>query len=119
MSIQLASDWRVRTEPAFLRFRSSHPGHLRGRRGAINAVRRSSCPAIPCPENARQLTRRELGLRLRQIRKTAGLTGQMLADATGQHFTRISRIENGIQPPTDRNIRDWCTACGAGIRSPI
>ncbi len=60
----------------------------------------------------------ELGLRLRQIRKTAGLTGQMLADATGQHFTRISRIENGIQPPTDRNIRDWCTACGAADQVP-
>jgi transcriptional regulator with XRE-family HTH domain len=41
------------------------------------------------------------------------LTGQALADATGQHFTRISRIENGIQPATERNIRDWCTACGA------
>ena len=42
----------------------------------------------------------------------------MLADATGQHFTRISRIENGIQPPTERNIRDWCTACGAGDQIP-
>src|ERR1700732_1149124 len=42
----------------------------------------------------------------------------MLADATGQHFTRISRIENGIQPPTDRNIQDWCTACGAEDQIP-
>ena len=42
----------------------------------------------------------------------------MLADATGQHFTRISRIENGTQPPTDRNIRDWCTACGAADQIP-
>jgi CubicO group peptidase (beta-lactamase class C family) len=42
----------------------------------------------------------------------------MLADATGQHFTRISRIENGIQPPTDRNIQDWCTACGAEDQVP-
>jgi hypothetical protein len=42
----------------------------------------------------------------------------MLADATGQHFTRISRIENGTQPPTDRNIRDWCTACGAEEQIP-
>jgi transcriptional regulator with XRE-family HTH domain len=62
--------------------------------------------------------RRELGLRLRQIRKTAGLTGQVLATATGQHFTRISRIENGLQPPTDRNIQDWCTACGAEDQIP-
>ena len=42
----------------------------------------------------------------------------MLADATGQHFTRISRIENGAQPPTDRNIQDWCTACGAEDQIP-
>jgi hypothetical protein len=42
----------------------------------------------------------------------------MLADATGQHFTRISRIENGIQPPTDRNIPDWCTACSADDQIP-
>ena len=68
----------------------------------------STVPPSPAAQ-----ARRELGLRLRQIRKTAGLTGQMLADATGQHVTRISRIENGIQPPTDRNIADWCAACGA------
>jgi transcriptional regulator with XRE-family HTH domain len=70
------------------------------------------------PRSPATQARRELGLRLRRIRKTAGLTGQMLADATGQHFTRISRIENGIQPPTDRNIQDWCTACGAKDQIP-
>ncbi len=70
------------------------------------------------PRSPATQTRRELGLRLRQIRKTAGLTGQMLADATGQHFTRISRIENGTQPPTERNIRDWCAACGAEDQIP-
>jgi len=42
----------------------------------------------------------------------------MLAEVTGQHFTRISRIENGIQPPTDRNIQDWCGACGAEDQIP-
>src|SRR5262249_23521363 len=51
-------------------------------------------------------------------RKSAGLTGQALADATGQHFTRVSRIENGVQPPTERNIRDWCAACGAEDQIP-
>jgi transcriptional regulator with XRE-family HTH domain len=57
--------------------------------------------------------RAELGARLRQLRKAAGLTGQAIAEATGQHVTRVSRIENGFQPPTECNIRDWCTACGA------
>lgn len=65
------------------------------------------------PSSTAATARRELGTRLCQLRKSAGLTGQVLARATGQHFTRISRIENGLQPPTEQNIRDWCTACGA------
>jgi transcriptional regulator with XRE-family HTH domain len=40
------------------------------------------------------------------MRRAAGLTGKQLAEATGQHFTRISRIENGGQAPTEHNIRD-------------
>jgi transcriptional regulator with XRE-family HTH domain len=57
--------------------------------------------------------RKELGARLRQLRRAAGLTGQDVAAALGLHFTGISRIENGVKPPTERNIRDWCAACGA------
>jgi len=70
------------------------------------------------PSSSVAQARKELGVRLRQLRKSAGLTGQALADATGQHFTRVSRIENGAQPPTERNIRDWCTACGAEDQIP-
>ena len=68
---------------------------------------------ITDPSSSVVQARRELGARLRQLRRSAGLTGQALADATGQHVTRVSRIENGAQPPTERNIRDWCAACGA------
>jgi transcriptional regulator with XRE-family HTH domain len=62
--------------------------------------------------------RKELGARLRQLRKSAGLTGQTVAEATGQHVTRVSRIENGVQPPTERNIRDWCAVCGGSDQIP-
>ncbi|GAB1642267.1 helix-turn-helix domain-containing protein [Krasilnikovia sp. MM14-A1259] len=65
------------------------------------------------PSSSVAQARTELGNRLRQLRRAAGLTGKALAAATGQHFTRISRIEHGIQAPTEANIRDWCTACGA------
>jgi transcriptional regulator with XRE-family HTH domain len=65
------------------------------------------------PSDAVRQARQELGGRLRQLRQAAGLTGQALAEATGQHFTRVSRVENGVQAPTERNIRDWCAACGA------
>ena len=55
---------------------------------------------------------------MREIRKDAGLTGRALAIATGQHFTRVSKIENGAQAPTDQDIRDWCRACAAGAQVP-
>ena len=70
------------------------------------------------PSSSVQQARRELGARLRQLRKAAGLTGKQLAAATGQHFTRISRIENGGQAATERNIRDWCTLCNAADQIP-
>ncbi len=55
---------------------------------------------------------------MRQLRRKAGLTQQAVAEATGQHGTRVSRIENGGQPPTERNIRDWCTVCRAEADIP-
>jgi transcriptional regulator with XRE-family HTH domain len=70
------------------------------------------------PSSSVHQARKELGARLRLLRKAAGLTGKQLAAATGQHFTRISRIENGGQAPSERNIRDWCTVCGAADQVP-
>ncbi|MEV6303402.1 helix-turn-helix transcriptional regulator [Actinoplanes sp. NPDC051861] len=70
------------------------------------------------PSSSVHQARKELGARLRNLRKAAGLTGKELAAATGQHFTRISRIENGGQPPTERNIRDWAAACAAEDQLP-
>jgi transcriptional regulator with XRE-family HTH domain len=70
------------------------------------------------PSSSGAQARQELGARLRQLRKTAGLTGRDIAHATKQHVTRISRIENGRQPPTEANIRDWCIACGAEDELP-
>lgn len=59
-----------------------------------------------------------LGARLREIRKDAGLSGRALAAATGQHFTRVSKIEHGVQTPLDRDIREWCRVCGAEEQIP-
>lgn len=70
------------------------------------------------PTSSGAQARKELGARLRQIRKAAGLTGRVVAEATGQHVTRISRIENGVQPPSERQIRDWCVTCGAADQIP-
>ena len=70
------------------------------------------------PSSSAKQARQELGARLREIRKEAGLSGRALAQATGQHFTRLSKIENGVQPPTDKDIRDWCHACSADKHVP-
>jgi transcriptional regulator with XRE-family HTH domain len=52
-----------------------------------------------------------LGVRLREIRKEAGLTGRALAASIGCHYTKISRIENGSQAPSEENIKAWCRIC--------
>lgn len=59
-----------------------------------------------------------LGVRLRELRKDAGLTARSLAAATGQHFTRVSKIEHGVQAPSDDDIRSWATACKAKDQIP-
>jgi transcriptional regulator with XRE-family HTH domain len=57
-------------------------------------------------------------VRLRELRKDAGLTARVLASATGQHYTRVSKIEHGVQAPNDADIRAWCRACGADDQVP-
>jgi transcriptional regulator with XRE-family HTH domain len=70
------------------------------------------------PSSSAKQAKKALGARLREIRKDAGLSGRALAAATGQHFTRVSKIENGVQHPTDQDIRAWCQACKAEPRIP-
>lgn len=74
----------------------------------------SPSPTVTTPSSsAAKKAQEELGQRLREIRKDAGLSARQVAAATGQHYTRVSKLENGVQAPTDRDIRDWCKACDA------
>jgi transcriptional regulator with XRE-family HTH domain len=70
------------------------------------------------PTSPAQQAREALGVRLREIRKEAGLTGRALAVSIGCHFTKISRIENGSQAPSEDDIKAWCLACDAGAQVP-
>jgi transcriptional regulator with XRE-family HTH domain len=54
--------------------------------------------------------RRSLGLRLRELRRQAGLTGQQLAESLSWPPSKISKLENGRQTPTDDDIRAWTNA---------
>ncbi|WP_205717525.1 helix-turn-helix domain-containing protein [Actinomadura soli] len=60
-----------------------------------------------------QQARAAFGARLRDMRKDARLTGRALASLSGVHFTKVSRIENGRQNPSEDDIRAWCSACKA------
>jgi len=69
------------------------------------------------PNPAKQ-AREALGVRLREIRKEAGITARALAVDIGCHYTKISRIENGSQAPSEGNINAWCRACRAEDQIP-
>lgn len=59
-----------------------------------------------------QQAREALGGRLREVRKRSNLTGATLAGRLGWPPSKISKLENGRQAPTDVDIRSWCAACG-------
>jgi len=59
------------------------------------------------------LTRRGgLAERLRQLRATAGLTGEQLAAQAGWDRFKVSKIENGRQMPSDNDITTWTRVTG-------
>jgi transcriptional regulator with XRE-family HTH domain len=70
------------------------------------------------PSSSARQAREALGARLRAIRAESGLTARELASATGQHYTRVSKIENGVQSPTDADVRAWCRECQAEDEVP-
>jgi transcriptional regulator with XRE-family HTH domain len=62
--------------------------------------------------------RKALGARLHEIRKDAGLTARAFASAAGWHYTKVSKLENGVRTPSQADIRDWCRICGAADQVP-
>jgi transcriptional regulator with XRE-family HTH domain len=60
--------------------------------------------------------RRALGVRLRDLRLGAGLTGVELARLSGMHATKISKIEHGVQSPSENDLKVWAAACGVEDR---
>lgn len=54
-----------------------------------------------------QEARSALGKRLRELRTTAGITGRQLAESLSWPTSKVSKLENGRQTPTDDDIRGW------------
>jgi transcriptional regulator with XRE-family HTH domain len=73
----------------------------------------SGSASLATPASSAKEAKKALGARMREVRRDAGLTARALAAATGQHFTRVSKIESGTQAPSDSDIRAWCAACHA------
>ena len=54
-----------------------------------------------------------LGVRLRDLRRDAGLSSTQLARANRWQPSKISKIEHGKQTPSEADLQAWCTQCGA------
>ncbi|WP_239311546.1 MULTISPECIES: helix-turn-helix transcriptional regulator [unclassified Frankia] len=54
--------------------------------------------------------RNALGKRLRELRVAAKLSGKELAESLSWAGSKVSKIENGKQTPTDDDIKDWTRA---------
>lgn len=54
-----------------------------------------------------------LARRLRELRAAAFTSGSALARHLGWHQTRVSKLEQGNQRPTDDDLREWAEAVGA------
>jgi transcriptional regulator with XRE-family HTH domain len=54
-----------------------------------------------------------LGIRLRDIRRDAGLSGVRLAQLSGWLSSKVSKIEHGRQTPSEEDLRVWCEHCRA------
>jgi transcriptional regulator with XRE-family HTH domain len=68
-------------------------------------LRRSSTSASNVHE-----ARSALGNRLRELRQQARLSGRQLAEALSWPPSKISKLENGRQTPSDDDIRCWVRA---------
>ncbi|MFC1435709.1 helix-turn-helix domain-containing protein [Streptacidiphilus sp. N1-3] len=56
--------------------------------------------------------RSALGQRLRELRLSAGQTGKQLAESLSWPPSKVSKLENGNQTPTDEDIRGWTRTVG-------
>jgi transcriptional regulator with XRE-family HTH domain len=62
--------------------------------------------------------RASLGVRLRDIRRDAGLSGTELARLSGWQPSKITKIEHGRQTPSEEDLRAWCEHCRALAELP-
>jgi transcriptional regulator with XRE-family HTH domain len=62
--------------------------------------------------------RASLGVRLRDIRRDAHLSGTELARLSGWQPSKVTKIEHGRQTPSEDDLRVWCEHCRALAELP-
>jgi transcriptional regulator with XRE-family HTH domain len=62
--------------------------------------------------------RQALASRLRDLRKTARLSGRELAAQAGWHYTKVSKIEHGTTMPSEADLELWCFHAHAEAEYP-
>ncbi|MEV6730551.1 helix-turn-helix transcriptional regulator [Streptomyces sp. NPDC051364] len=70
------------------------------------------------PSSSVQAAREALAARLKDIRLDSGLKAREVADRAGWYPSKASRLENATTPPSDADIRVWCTICGVPDEAP-
>ncbi|WP_432043469.1 helix-turn-helix domain-containing protein [Streptomyces cadmiisoli] len=65
------------------------------------------------PSSSAQAAREALAVRLQHLRMDAGLSGKDISARCGWHPAKTTRLQKGAAPPSDADIRAWCSACGA------
>jgi transcriptional regulator with XRE-family HTH domain len=73
---------------------------------------------VPSPSSSARQALEALGVRLREIRLDAGLSGRDLGRLTGWHSSKVSKIEYGKQTPSVEDIQTWCKQCNAADEAP-
>ncbi|MEU8003197.1 helix-turn-helix transcriptional regulator [Catellatospora sp. NPDC049111] len=73
---------------------------------------------MPTSSSSSQQALEALGLRLREIRLLAGLTGRSLSARAVWLPSKVSKIEHGKQAPSHDDIRVWCRVCGVPEQIP-
>jgi transcriptional regulator with XRE-family HTH domain len=61
--------------------------------------------------------RNALGKRLRELRHAAGFSGRELAESLSWPPSKVSKLENGRQTPTDDDVRGWTRATNAEVET--
>lgn len=70
------------------------------------------------PYSSAQQARQLIASRLVEVMQNAQISARELARRCGWYESKVSRIVNAVTPPSETDVRAWCTACNAEDEIP-